>query len=94
MHGHAAMLLQSCVINLRRKRDSTLFAVVIDPALTRDRIVSVGALATRITLGKWLRRDLQCPRRDELLDGEIFYSLKEAQITIEERRRHHNTATL
>ncbi|HVJ71375.1 MAG TPA: IS3 family transposase [Sphingomicrobium sp.] len=29
--------------------------------------------------------------RDELLDGEIFYSLKEAQIVIESWRRHFNT---
>ena len=29
--------------------------------------------------------------RDELLDGEIFYSLKEAQIVIESWRRHDNT---
>lgn len=29
--------------------------------------------------------------RDELLDGEIFYSLKEAQILIEAWRRHYNT---
>jgi putative transposase len=28
--------------------------------------------------------------RDELLDGEIFYSLKEAQIVIESWRRHYN----
>jgi transposase InsO family protein len=28
---------------------------------------------------------------DELLDGEIFYSLKEAQIVIESWRRHYNT---
>ena len=28
--------------------------------------------------------------RDELLDGEIFYSLKEAQILIEAWRRHYN----
>ena len=30
--------------------------------------------------------------RDELLDGEIFYSLKEAQTLIEAWRRHYNTA--
>jgi transposase InsO family protein len=30
--------------------------------------------------------------RDELLDGEIFYSLKEAQTVIEAWRRHYNTA--
>ena len=29
--------------------------------------------------------------RDELLDGEIFYSLKEAQVIIESWRRHYNT---
>jgi putative transposase len=29
--------------------------------------------------------------RDELLDGEIFYSLREAEILIESWRRHYNT---
>ena len=29
--------------------------------------------------------------RDELLNGEIFYSLKEAQIIIEQWRIHYNT---
>lgn len=29
--------------------------------------------------------------RDELLDGEIFYTLKEAQILIESWRKHYNT---
>ena len=29
--------------------------------------------------------------RDELLDGEIFYSLKEARTLIEAWRRHYNT---
>ena len=29
--------------------------------------------------------------RDELLDGEIFYSLREAQTLIEAWRRHYNT---
>ena len=28
--------------------------------------------------------------RDELLDGEIFYSLREAQVVIENWRRHYN----
>mgnify|MGYP001353028090 FL=1 len=30
--------------------------------------------------------------RDELLDGEIFYSLREAQVVIDDWRRHYNTA--
>jgi putative transposase len=29
--------------------------------------------------------------RDELLNGEIFYSLKEAQIVIEQWRKHYKT---
>ena len=29
--------------------------------------------------------------RDELLNGEIFYSLQEAQIVVEQRRRRYNT---
>ena len=29
--------------------------------------------------------------RDELLNGEIFYSLREAQILIEQWRKHYNT---
>ncbi len=29
--------------------------------------------------------------RDELLNGEVFYSLKEAQIIIEEWRKRYNT---
>ena len=29
--------------------------------------------------------------RDELLNGEIFYSLKEARVVIEQWRKHYNT---
>jgi putative transposase len=29
--------------------------------------------------------------RDELLNGEIFYSLNETQVVIESRRTHYNT---
>jgi transposase InsO family protein len=29
--------------------------------------------------------------RDELLNGEIFYSLREAEIILESWRRHYNT---
>ncbi len=29
--------------------------------------------------------------RDELLNGELFYALKEAQVVIEEWRKHYNT---
>ena len=29
--------------------------------------------------------------RDELLDGEIFYSLREAEVVLESWRQHYNT---
>jgi Integrase core domain len=32
--------------------------------------------------------------RDELLNDEIFYTLREAQIVIESWRRHYNTTAL
>ena len=35
--------------------------------------------------------DIAAELRDELLNGEIFYSLKEAQIVIEQWRKHYNT---
>ncbi len=31
--------------------------------------------------------------RDELVNGEIFYSLKEAQVLIERWRQHYNTVS-
>jgi putative transposase len=36
-------------------------------------------------------RDIAAELRDELLNGEIFYSLKEGQIVIEQWRKHYNT---
>jgi transposase InsO family protein len=38
-----------------------------------------------------LYRELNARLRDELLDGEIVYTLREAQIIIESWRRHYNT---
>jgi len=59
----------------------------------------------RLTVGEWLLRELQfplpplsadcvaiaCRATDELLNGEVFYTLREAQILIERWRRHYNT---
>ena len=52
----------------------------------------------RFTLGERLQREvgfaaLRVNRslRDELLNGEIFYSLAEARVLIEAWRRHYNT---
>ena len=42
-------------------------------------------------MGERLLRKLQRSVQDELLNGEVFYSLKEAQIIIESWRTHYNT---
>jgi len=39
-------------------------------------------LSVRLARAKWLR--------DELLNGEMFYTLRQAQIVIESWRRHSN----
>ena len=42
-------------------------------------------------MGQIRYTEFQTLPRDELLDGEIFYSLAEAKIVIENWRRHYNT---
>jgi putative transposase len=45
----------------------------------------------RQSLGERLFESFNARLRDELLNGEIFYSLREARIVIESWRRHYNT---
>jgi transposase InsO family protein len=58
-------------------------------------ITAVGAKTAYITPGSpWENgfiESFNARLRDELLDGEIFYSLAEAKIIIESWRRHYNT---
>jgi len=58
-------------------------------------ITAVGAKTAYITPGSpWengYNESFNGKLRDELLNGEIFYSLGEAQIVIEQWRRHYNT---
>jgi transposase InsO family protein len=58
-------------------------------------IAAVGAKTAYIAPGSpWENgygKSFNARLRDELLDGEIFYSLREAQVVIESWRRHHNT---
>jgi transposase InsO family protein len=57
-------------------------------------ITAVGAKTAYIAPGsRWENgyvESLDARLRDELLDGEIFCSLREAQVVIESWRRHHN----
>ena len=61
----------------------------------RDWIAAVGAKTAYIEPGSpWENgycESFNARFRDELLDGEISYSLREAQILIEQWRRHYNT---
>jgi len=61
----------------------------------RDWIAAVGAKIAYIEPGSpWENgycESFNARFRDELLHGEIFYTLKEAQIIIEQRWRHYNT---
>jgi transposase InsO family protein len=60
----------------------------------RDWIAAVGSKTAYIEPGSpWENgyvESFNSKVRDELLDGEIFYSLKEAQVLIEAWRRHYN----
>ena len=61
----------------------------------QDWIAAVGAKTAYIEPGSpWENgycESFNGRMRDELLNGEIFYSLREAQIIIEEWRKHYNT---
>jgi len=61
----------------------------------RDWIAAVGAQTAHIVPGSpWENgycESFNARLRDELLNGEIFYTLREAQIIIEEWRKHYNT---
>jgi putative transposase len=61
----------------------------------REWIAAVGAKTAYIMPGSpWENgycESFNSKLRDELLDGEIFYTLKEAQIIIESWRTHYNT---
>jgi transposase InsO family protein len=63
----------------------------------RDWITLVGARTAYIEPGSpWENgycESFNSKLRDELLNGEIFYSLKEARIVIESWRRHYNRAS-
>lgn len=62
----------------------------------REWVAAVGAKTASIEPGSpWENgycESFNAKLRDELLDGEIFYTLEEARVLIESWRRHYNTA--
>jgi transposase InsO family protein len=59
--------------------------------VTLLRRIGAGQICARGLPG---RRDIAAELRDELLNGEIFNSLREAQIVIEQWRKHYNAVKL
>jgi len=61
----------------------------------RDWIAAVGAKTAYIEPGSpWENgycKSFNARMRDELLNGEVFYTLREAQALIERWRKHYNT---
>jgi transposase InsO family protein len=61
----------------------------------QERVTAVGARTAYIAPGSpWENgfvESFDARLRDELLDGEIFHGLREAQVVIESWRRHYNT---
>ena len=53
--------------------------------------ISIDQSSTWQPLGNGFIESFNARLRDELLNGEIFYTLREAQIVIESWRRHYNT---
>jgi putative transposase len=60
----------------------------------KDWIAAVGAKTAYIEKGSpWENGYIESfngKLRDELLNGEVFYSLREAKVVIEQWRRHYN----
>ena len=81
---------------LNRPLPNVLWAGIYRSRKCGTWIAAVGAKTayhrTRIALGeRILRKSFKARFRDELLNSEIFFSLREAQILIEQWRRHYNT---
>ena len=84
------MLMHGVPEHIRSDNGAEMAAKVV-----RNWVTQVGAKTLFIEPGSpW--EDGYCESfngklRDELLNGEIFYSLKEARIVIEQWRKHYNT---
>ena len=87
---HARRLLRGVPGHIRSDNGPEFVAKSVQKWIT-----AVGAQTAYITPGSpWENgfiESFNARLRDELLDGEIFYSLAEAKIVIESWRRHYNT---
>ena len=83
-------ILRGVPVHIRSDNGSEFMAQAV-----QDWIKAVGAKTAYIAPGSpWENgyvESFNARFRDELLDGEIFSSLKEAQVIIESWKRHYNT---
>src|SRR3982751_2019422 len=99
--GHDRRTAARCTLDgsARRLRSSSRFLMCYGPEFVAKAvqrwITAVGAKTAYIERGSpWENgfvESFNARLRDELLDGEIFYSLQEAQVVIESWRRHYNS---
>jgi len=84
------MLVRGIPAHIRSDNGPEMTAKIV-----RQWLASVGAQTLYIAPGSpWENgycESFNGKLRDELLNGEIFYSLKEAQVVIEQWRKHYNT---
>jgi putative transposase len=84
------MLIRVVPQHIRSDNGAEMTAKVV-----RNRLTQVGSKTLFIEPGSpWENgycESFNGKLRDELLNGEIFYSLKEGQIVIEQWRKHYNT---
>ena len=85
-----AMIVRGVPQHIRSDNGPEMTAKVV-----RNWLAQVGAKTLYIEPGSpWengYNKSFNGKLRDELLNGEIFYSLKEAQVIIEQWRKHYNT---
>ena len=89
-HTTDAMLVHGIPAHVRSDNGAEMTANIV-----RDWLGRLGAKTLFIAPGSpWENgycESFNGKLRDELLNGELFYSLKEAQVVIEQWRRHYNT---
>lgn len=100
-HGLTARTARCATLGFARRQSAAgpIFPTCYGPEFVatavRDWIAGVGARTAYMEPGSpWENgycESFNSRLRDELLDGEIFYSLAEAKIVIESWRRHYNT---
>ncbi|RCW84196.1 integrase core domain-containing protein, partial [Paracoccus lutimaris] len=96
-YGHTLRYLGAAraAITSKQRFFPTCYGPEFIAQAVRDWIAAVGAKTAYIEPGSpWENgycESFNARFRDELLDGEVFYSLREAQIIIEEWRKHYNT---